>query len=180
MSQGEISGMEMRPKCVVDRDALGAGSWVWPNRKISFIGGDSPNAGDSPPGYLASLHFDQTSVSRDHTGRSRASAIPRASGHSLVLRLELLGRFYSGGKLWGSRIIGSTAISSAAALGTSWRLWGTWRLGIRLLQPRVFWHAELVSPWLAPWPRRGWSGSREICRRKIFFRPGKYRNRKSA
>jgi len=100
MSQGEISGMEMRPKCVVDRDALAAGSWVWPNRKISFIGGDSPNAGDSTPGYLASLHFDQTSVSRDHTGRSRASAIPRASGHSLVLRLELLGRFYSGGKLW--------------------------------------------------------------------------------
>ena len=50
--------------------------------------GDPLTLGDPPTlGYLASFHFDQTSVSRVHTVCERVSAMPRASGHSLALKL---------------------------------------------------------------------------------------------
>ena len=50
--------------------------------------GDSLTLGDPLTlGYLASFHFDQTSVWRVHTVCGKVSLMPRASGHSLALRL---------------------------------------------------------------------------------------------
>jgi len=100
-------------------------------RKTKYLSSAAtiPNAAATlSPGYLASLRFGQTSVSRDHTVRSRASAIPRASGHSLVLKLELLGGSSRDISL-GGRCVTPPDLICGGGWGSR-RLWGTWRLGV--------------------------------------------------
>jgi len=90
--------------------------------------GDPLTLGDPPTlGYLASFHFDQTSVSRVHTVCERVSAMPRASGHSLALRLDSRATILATEYL--------AIIGAAMYLATV----GYLAIGILLQPPRVFW-----------------------------------------
>ena len=78
-------------------------------------------------GCLASFHFDQTSFSRVHTVCEKVSAMPRASGHSLALKL------ISRAAILATEYL--AIIGAAMYLATV----GYLAIGILLQPPRVFW-----------------------------------------
>ena len=122
--------------------------------EISFIGVGNQTVGRRPsyPGLSSEFSLRPDLCLARYKVRRKVSVMPRASGHSLTLRLILLGDSSATSSLAAESSI-PTNLVCCGDLGYLATIGYLATQDPVAASPRVV-HAQLVRPWLAPWPRR--------------------------